>query len=200
MTVSWRWPPFITFVTPTYNRPKALAACMASVRGQTAAGFIEHVIVADYVGLGVGGMFARLPAYVDAVHGDYVHLLADDDVLEVPDAVERLKAFVEAQVVPPSLVLANSRKAGLSYPLGRTPWPPVIGQIDLGCLVTRRDVWKDAVGRGAYGDRYEGDYDFASALCRAGIAAVSCDVPLVLGGVMRGRPEDEMHGGEEMRL
>ena len=81
--------PFISFYTPTYRRPKQLSACLASVSAQRGIepGTIEQVVIADHVGVGIDGMYARVASYAEALHGIYVHFLSDDDVLAGPHVV-----------------------------------------------------------------------------------------------------------------
>lgn len=176
---------FLSFYTPTYRRPQSLARCLASVAAQTIVADIEHLVIPDHIGRGIGGMYAQIPQYAEAVHGDYVHVLADDDVLAAPDVCARVRVFAEAHQYPPVL-LVSVTKAGAQWPQGE-PWPPVCGQIDLGCLITRADVWKRHVTD--YGQRYEGDWDFADALYRAGHRALCCDVMFLHGAVSRGAAE-----------
>jgi hypothetical protein len=85
--------PFITFYTPTYKRPQALARCLASVASQTVVGEIEQIVIPDHVGVGIHGMYARVPQYASAVHGEYVMFLCDDDVLADATVVETVKTF-----------------------------------------------------------------------------------------------------------
>lgn len=177
--------PFITFYTPTHRRPQALGACLRSVWQQTAVGEVEQLVVPDHVGLGIGGMYRRIPDYAAAVHGRYVHLLADDDELAAPNVVEQLIRFAERESNPP-VIIVRAEKDGMEFPLGM-PWPPRQGEIDLGCLVTRVDVWRRHVGD--YGNRYEGDFDFANALAAAGHLVAYCPVLFLRGAVLRGRPE-----------
>lgn len=175
--------PFISFYTPTFKRPQKLAACLQSVAAQTAVADIEQIVIPDHVGLGVGGMFAQVPRYRDAVHGRYVHMLCDDDVLASPTVVAEVKAFAEAHGDPP-VILVKAVKAGMWWPAG-DPWPPRCGAIDLGCIITRADVWKQH----DYGHRYEGDYDLMQSIADAGHQAAWCGVLFSIGGVNRGAPE-----------
>ena len=177
--------PFLSFLTPTYRRPQLLAACMESVRQQTVP--CEQVIVHDTVGRGIAGMFAMLPAYASALHGEYVHILADDDVLCSDLVVEAVAAFCRAQPAAPDVIVVRAQKNGLLLPLAMSG-PPALGAIDLGCLITRRDVWQGHVGD--YGRRYEGDYDFARALWEARRSFAYCDVLFERGPALRGAPCD----------
>jgi hypothetical protein len=182
-------PTFITFVTPSYKRPKMLAACMASVGAQTLIHEIEHLVLPDHIGIGIEGMYAKLPQYASAVHGEYVHLLADDDVLADEHVVGEVKAFAELHGYPPVIiveVVKHMEQGALCLPLNKFG-PPVEGAIDLGCVITRNDVWKQHVGD--YGKRYEGDADHLLAMWNAGHKFAYSDVYFLEGAVMRGRPE-----------
>lgn len=178
--------PFLTCYTPTYRRPTQLAACLESVRTQTLVAEIEQIVIPDHVGLGIGGMFQQIQRYAAAVHGQYVHVLADDDVLASPQVVESVRAFAVAQGHPP-VILVSACKGGATYPSSAEAWPPVCGAIDLGCIVTRADVWAAHVHQ--YGNRYEGDYDFMAAVAGAGHAAARWDGLFLVGGVSQGQPE-----------
>jgi hypothetical protein len=176
--------PFLTFYTPTFRRPQALAACMTSVAKQTDVAQIEHLIVADYVGIGIAGMYARVPQYAASVHGDYVHLLADDDELAHPSVVGQVHDFAISQGYP-AIILVAVIKDGLGQIAG--VWPPVEGEIDLGNLIVRGDIWHRHCAD--YGKRYEGDADFARALFAAGYEAARLPLLFLRGGVRRGQPE-----------
>jgi len=156
------------------------------VSEQTLVREIEHLVIPDHVGLGIGGMYQHVPNYVHAAHGEYVHLLADDDVLASPHVVEAVKLAAQANNYPAMLVVKVIKGGGL-LPLDGQPWPPVCGRIDLGCLITRTDVWKSHAHK--YGNRYEGDFDFASAVAQSGHEAVMVDLLFLVGGVSRGKPE-----------
>jgi hypothetical protein len=192
--------PFITLLTPTFRlaggalaRPRALAACVQSVLAQVVPvpNFIQHEIVEDAVlgGSGVGGMFRQVPSNAWRVRGDYVHMLADDDVLLGPNVVARLYEFIERHDRPPVVIVDAYKR--LEHGLTKLPihWSgvPVQGQVDLGCIVTRRDVWVEHCH--AYGGIYEGDFLFLDAVYRAGHRIERFELDFVGGAVMRGAPE-----------
>lgn len=176
--------PFLTLYTPTYKRPRALARCLASVAAQTAVRTIEQIVIPDHLGIGIAGMYAAIPQYADAVHGRYVHVLADDDELADPHVVATVRSFADARAEPP-VILVGVLKGSLL--IQQPSWPPVLGAIDLGCLIVRSDVWKAHAGD--YGKRYEGDWDHADALHRAGHAAAYCPVLFLRGGQSHGAAE-----------
>ena len=177
--------PFLSLYTPTYRRPQGLAANLASVQAQTAVADIEQIVIPDHVGIGIGGMFSRVPQYADAVHGRYVAFLCDDDVLAGPTVVEQLRDVAKAEGYPP-LIIVRTQKGGAVWPDGNA-WPPRMGAIDLNCLIVRSDIWRSHVH--CYGNRYEGDFDFAAALWSHGVYAAPCDLLFSIGGVSRGAAE-----------
>lgn len=142
-------------------------ACFASVEAQTWVREIEHLVVVDHYGKGIGGMYEEIVRYRDAVHGEYVYVLSDDDVLAVPEAVERLAEFV-ASNDRPDVVICNAR-------YGHYPWLPLPGQIQrlavdgplhgaigLPNTIVRGEVWREFCG--SYGPVYDGDYVFLKTL------------------------------------
>ena len=179
--------PFITFYTPTFRRPKRLAACLASVGRQSAYQAIEQIVIPDHVGIGIDGMYATVPAYVGAVHGQYVHILADDDVLAASDVVQQVQEFAAAHDHPPVIQV---RVVKGTWHLPFNPGSePVCGEVDLGNFIVRADIWRAFAHR--YGRRYEGDFDFAAALWDAGHRFTFCDVLFLIGGQSRGAVEPE---------
>jgi hypothetical protein len=178
--------PFLSFYTPTFRRPRGLTSCLASVAAQTAVDDIQHIVIPDHVGVGVDGMYARVPFYANAVHGQYVHLLADDDVLAGPHVVAQLRERAQAEGLP-AVLIVSATKGSLTLPID-SAGPPICGRIDLGCLVVRRDIWQRHVAD--YGKCYEGDYWMAKALWDAGHRFVYAnDILFLTGGVSRGAAE-----------
>lgn len=178
--------PFISFYTPTFMRPAGLARLLESVSKQTAREEIEHLVVPDHVGYGIGGgLFGRIPTYAETLRGRYVHVVCDDDVLAHERAVEQLKAFAEKHDEPP-VIIVRVTKGGIEYPFC-DPADPVAGQIDMCCYVLRRDVW--LAHQRDYGLRYEGDFDHGRALALAGWPMAVSHIDFVEGGASMGRPE-----------
>jgi hypothetical protein len=161
---------------------------MASIEQQSVVDAIEHLILPDYIGLGIPeSLYGRLPHYAAAVHGEYVYLIGDDDVLADHHVVARVQCFAKANDYPPVIVV-GAEKGRWTLPADPY-WPPKLGRIDLACLITRSDIWRAFVT--SYGQRYEGDFDFAHALASAGFTAERCDILFATGGVGRGSVETE---------
>lgn len=148
---------------------------------------LELVFVEDVVrgGSGVGGMFAQIPAQAHRVTGRYVLVLADDDVL-LPD-VAHVAARLDATGEPDVLIVSTEKGHHGRLPYD-TSGPPRYGRIDLGCVITRRDVWLQHVAD--YGQSYEGDYHHVSAMWDAGRTFVyATDLLVSRGAVSAGRAE-----------
>lgn len=149
---------FLTIYTPTYRRPRFLAACKESVAAQSDRDY-QHLVIVDEVGIGVAGMFAAIPGNVPLIEGEYVYILQDDDVITDRDFVRDLKRFAWEHNDPPVVIVKN-RKFGVQP--RKWEQAPQLGHIDLGSYVIRADVFAENAHR--FGRRYEGDYDFIRAL------------------------------------
>lgn len=146
---------FLDVVTRTYRRPKALAACMASVERQSVSDY-RHVILRDEIGVGVvqaGGMLAEYEP-----ESEYVWVLDDDNLCVRRSLVDELRSVAYVMNAPAMIVrFQNGVELGvLPKRWGATP---VEGDIDSASIVTRSDVWMEH--RHAWDSgRYASDYDF----------------------------------------
>lgn len=180
---------FLSIYTPTYKRPGLLQRNVDSVCAQTISEVIQHYIVRDEVGIGIGGMFAAIEENARHLTGDYVYVLQDDDVLAGPDVVAKLRAFVEAERRPP-VVMVRNIKRGQIYP---TRWEsqPALCAVDLGSYVVREDVFRAHAGD--FGRRYEGDFDFIDAVWKANWRFAWCNELFARAQALGlGRPEHEL--------
>lgn len=176
---------FLTIYTPTYKRPLALQVCIDSIKEQTRAGFIEHVIIPDEVGIGIDGVYREVPNNLDKVHGDYVLFLSDDDMLIDPEFMRKFYAYAIDGY--PEVVIIKAEKSGRILP---DLWQhePMLGHIDLACFVVRSDIWKANADK--WGQRYEGDYDFIKSLWDQGYNFKWLDIVAVKAQrISRGQPE-----------
>lgn len=181
--------PFLSLYTPTFRRPEGLRKCLESVGRQTAAADIEQLVVPDHVGHGVPvGLYGKLPQYAGTLRGAYVNLLCDDDVLASDTVVETVKAFAQVKCQP-EVIVTKVRKGALTLPLCHPEAEPICGQVDLTSYIVRGDVWHQHIAD--YGVRYEGDFDHATALWKAGRKFAFCDLLWAIGGASNGRPEVE---------
>jgi hypothetical protein len=179
--------PFLTLYTPTFRRPQALAQCLESVGRQTAADDLEHLVIPDHVGYGlVAGLYGRMPRYAAAVRGRYVNILCDDDVLASETVVASVRAFADSWHSP-EVIIVRVVKGATALPACDPLKEPVCGAVDLTSYIVRGDIWQRHVKD--YGLRYEGDFDHALALYRAGYTTAFCDVLWAVGGQSHGRPE-----------
>lgn len=182
--------PFLTIYTPTYKRPTYLRRCVESVCTQTVyPKQVQHIIVEDKIGVGVGGMYAEVARHVAEMTGDYVYILQDDDVLATNRVVERLMEFAAGQDQPPVIICRNI-KNGNRYPV---IWraEPAKGLIDLGNYVTRRDVFAKYVND--FGKYYSGDFPFIRKLWDEQIKFYWLDMLLAKAQALgMGKPEEEL--------
>jgi hypothetical protein len=152
----------LSLYTPAYRRPQALLKCLASVAAQTCIADIEQVVFPDHIGYGVvDGLFGRMPWYAHVMRGQYVFVLADDDVFAATDVVAKLRTFAEAHDQPPVIVV-KAQKNEKCYPLNGWGSKPERKRVDLSNYVLRRDIWLKHIGD--YGMNRAGDFEHALAL------------------------------------
>lgn len=153
----------LTFYTPTYRRPRGLARTKANVAAQSSHDW-QHLIIPDEVGIGVVGMFRAIPEHHAEIRGEYVYFLSDDDELIDPHLVRDLCTFADDHDRP-DVIMVKAQIRNWTFP---TPdcWEaaPVLGCVTLANWIVKRAVWTSV----PYGHRYEGDYDFISAVWASG--------------------------------
>jgi len=158
--------PFLSVYTPTYRRADFLEKCKASIQMQTIADRIEHVIIYDHASLGVGGMFTDIKNHAQDVHGDYVFILSDDNVLYDALAVSELRDFIEMTEDPDVVIWRGI------VPSHRTPtdavWEhwPILGHIDLSNFIVRGDIWRAEAHN--WKNDYAADFYFINHLFESG--------------------------------
>jgi hypothetical protein len=174
---------FLSIYVPTYKRPKALADCLASIEAQTDQD-LEVVLIKDEIGIGIDGMYADIQNHIDEVHGDYVFVLSDDNLITDIDFVKRLKKVVDEY--NPDVIVFKNEIVGILPSIWDAK--PQLGHIDLSCFVVRSDIWKANADK--WGKRYEGDYDFINSLWEQGYQFYWLDVVAVKAQrISRGQPE-----------
>jgi len=149
----------LTIITPTFKRPIGLDFCRATVAAQVESREIQHLIVRDDIGKGVAGMYRDLPLVNEQIKGEWVFVLSDDDCLIYPALIPSLRAIVlEHQ---PDVIMVPQYYNGRLLPDPRC-WhaPPECGFVTLSNWIVKRELHT----RFPYGARYEGDFDFISAV------------------------------------
>jgi hypothetical protein len=148
----------------------------------------EQVTIPDDIGIGIDGMYRAVPEHAHKLTGEYVHFLADDDYLATPYVAERVQVVAKAEGLP-DVIIVQAIKNGLVLPSHTRE--PVCGQIDLGCVITRRDIWLQHVRDYSEPDaKYESDFQHVHAMWRAGRRFVfATDITFELGPAMHGAPE-----------
>ena len=177
----------LTILTPAYKRPIGLAMCQASVQGQHRADTIQHLIVPDEIGKGVGGMYRDLPLVNDQIAGEWVYVLSDDDVLIYPRVVDLIMQ-VEEDTPDVDVIMVKMLCNGRILPWD-VCWhgPPLCGGVTLSNWIARRDVHIAH----PFGHRYEGDFDALASMWQASVTIAWADIILAASqsGANQGRPE-----------
>ncbi len=174
---------FLTILTRSFRRPDQLARCVQSVACQSDPD-VEHVIVHDPIGQGVGWSYENLRSV--PVGGEYVFILDDDDYLIRGSFVAELKASAESR---PDVILFKMDLLDYGI-LPQTFGEPQNGGIAVSCFAVRRDVWiEHAQDLKA---EYAGDFEFIHAVwgcARAHRFGILDVVASRIGQVSHGQPE-----------
>lgn len=152
--------PFLSVVTRCYKRPNQLVNNIASLLAQTDQDY-EHIFLKDDIGMGLewaNGQFAR---HTDKVHGRYVLMLDDDDLLTEYNLVADLKRITKWN---PELVICrfDCGEFGILPTVENWEKTPELGGVGTSCLITRVDIWKDYIW--SFESPRAGDFNFVSTL------------------------------------
>lgn len=179
--------PLLTIITRTFGgRPLGLAANVASVERQARRDEIQHLIVVDSEGRGVGWAQENL-RHVRDIRGDYVMLLDDDDLLVVDDLIQGLERQVADS---PEVVIVQMDMGGGNIVPSGSHWQsqPEHSTIACSCYILRRDVWNEHVAD--FTPTYDGDFNFIDAVWKCGHPFVWWPrVVSRIGRVSHGQPE-----------
>ena len=160
---------FLSIVTRTCRRPRALAKCKRYTAAQDCQDY-EHIIIVDEIGRGVAwanGMLAKRD-WSD-LNGDYVYILDDDNFL-LKGAITAMQngsgAGQHDLLICKIRRIDNLRASDPSFPQDEY-WQkkPVYCHIDVGNVVLRKDLFLHAVKY--FTELYEADYDFISEAYRS---------------------------------
>jgi len=116
--------------------------CVASVKRQTVP--VEQVFIRDDNPDGCGSeaakrMFMKLRP--EEVHGEYVMILDDDDVMVYDDLAKDI--FTISCSCEPDMFIFRGELVGLGVVPGPHTWkkPPVIAQIGSFCYAVKKNLW-----------------------------------------------------------
>jgi len=158
--------PFLSIITRHMaSRPRMFEECLRSLTAQTDQDF-EHIVLVDHIGRGVPWANLQFARYRDAVGGDYVLILDDDDALATPLAVATLRAAVAGTQADIVIFRGDHCQLGILPDDAHWKQPPACGHISAQDLIVRREVWRRHVD--AFGNEYAGDFSFIAALWRCG--------------------------------
>lgn len=150
---------FLSVITRHLTSRKAfLAENQASLAGQSDPDYVQ-VLVIDEIGRGIPFTHEYLARNDWNLDSQYVMLLDDDNVLERPDFIERLKALTADL---PGAVFWRVEIPDLGIIPNDDHWQTVTrAQIDANGAAVRLDVWMEGIKEIA--PRYDGDYDYLKA-------------------------------------
>lgn len=156
---------FLTVLTRTNRRPRALAENQASLKAQTNQDY-EQVLLPDEIGRGVAWANAQMRDVGGLIHGRYVMVLDDDDRLTDPALIENLRGIVA--VHNPDVIVTRMDHGPRGVLPGLEEWEalPARGRIGCSAVIVRADVWRAHAHH--FGAAYDGDYDFIHALLSGG--------------------------------
>lgn len=181
--------PFLTlFTRHMTSRPNFYAKHCESLAEQTCQDF-EHYVVTDDVGRGWQWAQAQFEAHKDAVRGDFIMQLDDDNALAIPEAVNLLKCLAEGS--RPDIIAFHTDSLELGIIPHAVCWNkgPIKGHMSGQDVAVRREVWQRHIHAHSTG-RYDSDYDFLAELWGCGYEVRWLDRLLVRClRVSRGRPE-----------
>lgn len=152
--------PFLTVITRTFRRPSLLTNNQRSLADQTDPDY-EQIIIRDEVGRGVAWANAHMRT-VGPIRGEYVMALDDDDILVDPCLIADLKRMISVNRPAVIITRMDHGPRGILPPPDGWGHPPPRGQIGCSAPIVRVDVWQACAP--AYGESYDGDYDFIAAL------------------------------------
>jgi glycosyltransferase involved in cell wall biosynthesis len=174
---------FLSIYVPTYKRPRMLERCLASIFAQSDKDF-EVVLVRDEIGIGIDGMYADIPNHLNEVHGEYVFVLSDDNLITDADFVSNLKQVARSCEL--DVIVFKNKIVGTLPDIWNAA--PQEGHIDLSCFAVKADVWKANADK--WGKCYAGDYHFIRSLWDQGFNFCWWNVtPIMAMQISRGAPE-----------
>lgn len=148
--------PFLTIVTRTCNRPKALKRNRASVARQSDKDY-EHIFLVDQTRH--GKLWANQQFYLHRhrVTGDYVFLLDDDDYLVYIDFIKSIRQIVRTHT--PHVIMVKMQTHAHIFPKPDV-WKKhiIMGSIGTSCFCVSNPVYQRHIK--AFGRTSCGDYHF----------------------------------------
>jgi hypothetical protein len=178
---------FLTVLTRTCNRPRALAANQASLRKQTDPDY-EQVLLPDPEAHGVAWANERMRNVGHLIRGEYAMVLDDDDLLTDPALIADLKGI--ARGMAPDVIVTRMDHGPRGILPGAEDWGgiPARGRIGCSAVIVRADVWRAYAKY--YGASYDGDYDFIFALMTDDLRGYRHDkIVSAVGCISRGATE-----------
>lgn len=180
--------PLLEVLTRCYQRPRMLAANMASLAAQTSRDYQQCLLV-DKEGYGIAGAQQRLAAQAPHLVGDYIWILDDDDVCIHPTLVAELHQF--AVLESPDVVMVRMDHGDYGILPGPKHWGKRPVRTGIGCsaYIVERHVWQWHAAMFESG-KYDADFDFIDAIWESKPRVIWHDVIASrVQRISRGAPE-----------
>jgi predicted O-methyltransferase YrrM len=155
--------PFLSIITRCYKRPKLLEINVKSVDAQSDQD-IEHLLIQDNRGVGIGGANQSFFRLRDLVEGQWVYILDDDDRLVYPDFVKELKKIVRQH--DPQVVMVKVEVERPGYILPDT-WEnrPILNRIRSLNYIVKSALWKRYISH--FAKPAAGDFAFIDEIWKS---------------------------------
>jgi len=136
--------------------------CRNSVLAQKDPDF-DHIVIKDMIGVGFARTNGYFYEYRDLIHGQYVFILDDDDVLVTDDFVSDMKKIAKENDNP-GMIFVRMWISDHTYPT-HVDWKVpklTINHIGTSCVVVRNDLWKEKIKN--FLQRKAGDFFFIESI------------------------------------
>lgn len=182
----------LSIITRCYKRPIGLRRNKMSLALQTVQDF-EHILLVDNVGIGLKAAADRLAIEAPVlIHGDYVYVLDDDDMLVDNEFVARIQEVVF--LADPDIIMVKSDDGTMGVLPTVKVWGkrPIYSQIGGQNYVVRADIWKRHAAH-FISEQDRGDFAFIEELFHYDYTVYWLDAIVAMMGPIAGqgfgRPE-----------
>jgi glycosyltransferase involved in cell wall biosynthesis len=154
--------PFLTVITRhVQRRAELLKMNQMSLAGQDDPDY-QQIVITDAEGLGVNWANGQMAErdWSD-IKGEYVMVLDDDDILNEPEVITRLKETANYMVVDLMVMKMDHGERGVLPPDDLWGEHPQRGRIGCSAVVPSREVFLRAVQH--YRAAYDGDFNYIEA-------------------------------------
>ena len=177
----------LSIITRCYKRPIGLRRNRLSVRLQTLQDY-EQIFLVDKEGQGINAADARMAAEAPTlIHGDYVYILDDDDLLIDNQFIDHIHDIAQAH--DPDIIMVKSDNGYLGILPSAATWKrePQPGRVSVLNYVVRSEIWKRRAAAFATHPTDAGDAMFIVELFKHDYKVHWLDAIVAMTGPVSGR-------------